>query len=351
MFFARRSSWDLALDERPHVNPFWNHGGGDRPLRNFDVGFSVKEFSGGAANLMNWKKAAVLTTLFWSASTVAQRISGLLVGMHSGRPYPLTVAWGVLSTACSLLAAQQGTMELLHRLPDFTTMDSIRGWSPGGGSSSWRKRFSGSESPQMMSRQEAIFQTMLGCMSYGLLERRNFRTTIPSSVIATGVYAHTPLHWRWSRMKDIVIASSDVATGAERARMQVLGKLHGCHHCGSRQLFSRSRFIADHMPPTLVVAAMNAKRWRKALGLRVKQLLLPQCQSCFSIQGAAVKQGVHRLVFHSQIRVWHLSPALALLAAQQPQVREALLPVAQRLDRAVSFAGRRLERWLDGYLD
>ena len=340
----------MALDDRPRVSSFWTQGDGQN--RNFDVGLSAlaKEFGGSAANLLNWKKAAVLTTLFWSASTVAQRISGLLVGMHSGRPYPLTVAWGVMSTACSLLAAQQGTMVLLPRLHDLATMDSIRGWSPDGGSSSWRKRISGSELPQM-SRQEAIFQTMLGCLSYGLLERRNFRTTIPSSVITTGVYAHTPLHWRWSRMRDIVIASSEVATGAERARMQVLGKLHGCHHCGSRQLLSRSRFIADHMPPTLVVAAMNAKRWRRALGLRVKQLLLPQCQSCFSIQGAAVKQGLHRLVFHSQIRVWHLSPALALLAAQQPQVREALLPVAQRLERSVSFTVRGLERWLESYLD
>ena len=233
--FEFNSDWqnDASNQIAKQVKDVWNGNGGPHQL--------------------SWKKAAVLTTMFWSASSFVQRFSGLVFGMHSGRSYPLTVAWSVLSTTCSLLAAQHGTNVLLPHLPNLDTNQYHN--------SLWHKATSWSFPASASSeRRETIYQTVIGFISYGLLERRNFRTAIPSSVIATGVYAHTPLHWRWSRMREVVVASSDVATTAERARIQALGRLHGCHHCGSRQLFSfsssrgllpsRSRFIADHMPPT-----------------------------------------------------------------------------------------------------
>ena len=75
-----------------------------------------------------------------------------------------------------------------------------------------------------------------------------------------------------------------------------------------------TNFIADHMPPTKYVNEANSQWHRKLFGgmLRKRQQLLPQCQSCYSKQGAAVKKGIHRLIYHSQLRVWHLAPALAM---------------------------------------
>ena len=94
-----------------------------------------------------------------------------------------------------------------------------------------------------------------------------------------------------------------------------------------------------------MVSLMNARPWRRMLGrwARAKQQLLPQCQSCFSIQGAAVKAGVHKLVFHSRLRVWHASPAIACLLASQPEVREALNPLVQWVDGFVVKVQRALD--------
>lgn len=64
------------------------------------------------------------------------------------------------------------------------------------------------------------------------------------------------------------------------------------------------------MPPTKQVSQMNQARWRRLLGFTAKQQLLPQCQSCFGMQGSAVKQAYHRIVYHSGLRAWHAAPAV-----------------------------------------
>jgi len=286
------------------------------------------------------KKAFALSTLFWGSSTFLQGASGLL-GMHAGRPFPLTVAWGFFSTTCSLMIAQYGARYGSEMLPDgawaTTSSNNLPDW--------WRQL---TTSTRDKNRQEALYQSILGAISYATLERRGFRTALPSSVITTGVYAHTPLHWRWSQMrKDIIVASSEVATAAERNRIQKLGRLHGCHHCGSRQLVSMKSFIADHMPPTKIISELNAEWWRRLLRLRAKQQLLPQCQSCFSVQGAAVRQGLHQAVYHMQFRMWHLAPVIALLIADSAPVREALFPVTLELDSWFTRQRRALEQHLD----
>jgi len=286
------------------------------------------------------KKALALSTLFWGSSAILQRASGLL-GMHAGRPFPLTVAWGFFSTTCSLMIAQYGARYSPEMLPDGAWDTSSSNNLP----DLWRQL---TTSTKDKNRQEALYQSILGAISYVTLERRGFRTAIPSSVITTGVYAHTPLHWRWSRLrKDIVVASSEVATAAERGRIQKLGRLHGCHQCGSRQLAGMRPFIADHMPPTKVVSKLNAESWRRVLRLPAKQQLLPQCQSCFSVQGAAVKQGLHRAVYHLQFRVWHLAPVLALVIADSALVRDALFPAALEVDSWITRQRRALEKHLD----
>lgn len=289
------------------------------------------------------RQAAFLTAAFYTSSAILQRISGFVFSMHGGRPYPMTVCWGLASTCCSLALAQRG----LSMAPEAWSLSSSA-------SSSMHYPSLPSDVPELISsasgayraatgrlrrelqeigklkpedlphalwssltltstdraRQEGMYQTLLGSGTYALLERRGFRTSLPSSIITTGVFAHTPLHWRWSRRKSVVIATGDAATDVQRRLMQGLGKMHGCHHCGSRQWLSGARFIADHMPPTKQVAEMNNRLWRRMLGLTAKQQLLPQCQGCFSVQGMAVKQGVHKVIYHSGLRVWHAAPAL-----------------------------------------
>lgn len=260
------------------------------------------------------QKGALVCSLFWTSTTVLQRVSGSML-MHSGRSfYPLTAAWGLACTGASLLVANRGA-NLAFPEPSKSWGDSLLSWLG---------------SKEKMQRYEEIRAALVGVGVYSALERRSFRTAIPSSVISVGVFAHTPWHWT-PRMKSVIAATGEVATTSQRSAVQKLGKLHGCHHCGSKQVFNLAKgfptnFIADHMPPTKYVNEANSQWHRKLFGgmLRKRQQLLPQCQSCYSKQGAAVKRGIHRLIYHSQLRVWHLAPALAMAACSNQGFRAAI---------------------------
>ena len=258
------------------------------------------------------QKGALLCGLFWTSTAILQRLSGSFM-MHSGRSYPITAVWGMMCTGASLIAANRGANEMLAE-------ESFVG---GGMLDLW-----GNHAKNQ--RLEEIKQSIIGLGIFGALERRSFRTALPSSIITTGVYAHTPWHWN-PKMANVVQATSSIATSGQRGVIQTLGKLHGCHHCGSKQVFNLARglplnFIADHMPPTKMIKEANSKWFRKSFwGLfKKKQQLLPQCQSCFQIQGNAVRQGLHKLVYHNQFRSWHLAPVVAWGIYQNREVKELI---------------------------
>lgn len=75
-----------------------------------------------------------------------------------------------------------------------------------------------------------------------------------------------------------VPSTSPVATLNERIAVNKKGRLLGCHHCGSRQLLTADRFIADHMPPTKIANEMNESFWRRWLRIKVRPLT-PLCLS------------------------------------------------------------------------
>jgi hypothetical protein len=109
--------------------------------------------------------------------------------------------------------------------------------------------------------------TVSTCSIYALVGLNLFQTTLPSSVITLGAYAkgrNLPYPFSGS-----VQSTSPVATSLQRKKIQRLGLLYGCHHCGSRQLISRNRFIADHMPPTKQANEMNKAKWRKWFRMEV----------------------------------------------------------------------------------
>lgn len=91
-----------------------------------------------------------------------------------------------------------------------------------------------------------------------------FRTVFPSSSITHGAYANTR-----SMMRSSIVSNSAVASDAQRKRIQALGRRFGCHQCGSRQVFAKKGFIADHMPPTKRAEELSAVWWRKLLNLKV----------------------------------------------------------------------------------
>ncbi len=296
--------------------------------------------------------STVFTSIFYASTQFLQRLAGV-IRVHSGRAYPLTVVWGASSTALCLVFTHYNAQLISQTLYKVCTGDipaglknagvDIEAYLPAGSSGSRGER----EAPfgicidyfpgrfkkrwwqsQHSAVQQDAKQLLLGFSAYALLERRAYRTALPSSLISTGVYAHTPVHWH-RKLPNVLTATSEVASSAQRRIIQQLGKIHGCHHCGSRQILSSSFpfvfntapvFIADHMPPTKIIKEKNLAWYRRVSGILAKQQLLPQCQTCFSRQGGAVRASVHALAYHTSLRAWHCAPAigyLLLLSEQQ----------------------------------
>jgi hypothetical protein len=112
--------------------------------------------------------------------------------------------------------------------------------------------------------KEVVRRSALGLSAYLVLEGGMFRTVFPSSSISLGAYANTR-----STLRSSIVSNSAVASEAQRRRIQQLGRRFGCHQCGSRQLFSKGTFIADHMPPTKRAEELSAVWWRKWLKIKV----------------------------------------------------------------------------------
>lgn len=244
-------------------------------------------------------KMGVLTGIFWTSNAILQRASGL-IRIHAGRFYPVTVAWGFTCTCASIILAQYNTDGIVDRLSD-----AIPALISSSSSQQWLQKVwrNGNNS------KENAKQFALTIGIYALLERRLFRSFMPSSLLATGAYAPSITHIT----SHSVDATSPIATPSQRYAVQKLGNIHGCHHCGSRQLLTSQSFIADHMPPTKNVLIANERWYRRIFGSwgEMSQKLLPQCYACFQQQGGAVRAGVHQIIYHSPIRVWHFSPAIA----------------------------------------
>ena len=254
----------------------------------------------------NSSKLAFPIALFYSLSLLSQRIFGL-VSIHGGRSRYLLSASGFCATFLGLYSTHYATDQMVIRgyiestkYPPSVSSSSSSGWL-----GYLRPLFGKSN---MSPEKEIMNKTGESLLYFLIIEHRMFRTMLPSSVLTIGVFANPSLS------KFISIhASSDVATQSERLKVQSLGKKFGCHHCGSRQIFSRGSFIADHMPPTKHAKEMNAAWWRRFLGLKVTQRLWAQCQSCFSMQGSAVRADIHRLAYYNRLRLVHMIPSVTLL--------------------------------------
>lgn len=96
----------------------------------------------------------------------------------------------------------------------------------------------------------------------------------------------------------IPASSSSYASSLQRKSIERIGRLSGCHTCGSRVLLSTGKsvkFHADHMPPNAVVKQMNDKWFRRLLGISANQRFFPQCTKCSGIQGGILASATNEL--------------------------------------------------------
>jgi hypothetical protein len=194
--------------------------------------------------------------------------------------------------------------------------------------------------------KEKIRRGLLTVCSYLLLEQvmfpgvSPFKTALPSSVTTTGSYA--------SMFGGAIPSTSSVATSYQRSLIQRMGRIHGCHHCGSRQIIGYGKyFIADHMPPTKLAELYSRQLWRRMLNLRVVQQLRPQCLDCFSVQGNAVRKNIHLAVFHYTPRLAVLSPLLATWLIENEYFGKKLRKLTNPLVASCVETYRELEEKMD----
>lgn len=118
-----------------------------------------------------------------------------------------------------------------------------------------------------LEKKEVIRLSVVTTLIYSTLGMSLCQSALPSSVITIGAFAKGRI-FPYS-LSGAIPSTSAVATPNQRAKIQKYGKIFGCHHCGSRQLFGKKNFIADHMPPTKNANEMNKARWRRWLGMEV----------------------------------------------------------------------------------
>jgi hypothetical protein len=195
------------------------------------------------------KKVFTSTVSFYILYQTFQKIAGLMP-IHSGCNPALKVGYGVLSFGlCSILSYSASEVQF-----------SKYSLQP----SKWFKFLKKDEIVR-----DLIRKSLLGFTLFSLIEQKNFYTSIPSSILSEGVFANR---------HGSIIATSNIATESQRSAIQIFGRKYGCHHCGSKQLFSSTiGFIADHQPPTklLLHRAGEKNILAHLMGKRVRLLFHP----------------------------------------------------------------------------
>ena len=130
-----------------------------------------------------------------------------------------------------------------------------------------------------------------GLVCFKLLGGR-FWAVSPSSVTHVGSYARASLP-----------ATANYATAQQRLQIERLGRLWGCHTCGSHRWFTFPRisinggvgvpgaqFVGDHMPPKSVAQQLETSLWYRCLRRKVRYRFYPQCIKCSNKQGSLLSK-------------------------------------------------------------
>ncbi|CAM9114088.1 unnamed protein product [Phaeothamnion confervicola] len=222
---------------------------------------------------------------FFACLVASQALQGAL-RISTGTPLGIPSLIG-LATVCGASAAAVGVSEAAGSF--LTTGDA-------------RKVLS---LPQAQAAPENL-EALAGVGAFGVAAFRalggRFHSIAPSRLDSLGSFAHSPFSLR---------ATLNYATAQEKVALSKLGEVFGCHSCGGR----RGPFHADHMPPVKVVAAANARLWRRMLRATVSQRFYPQCKACSELQSSAVRNASGAFVYHFRaLRPYHATGALVVLA-------------------------------------
>eukprot|EP01041_Mallomonas_annulata_P006602 gene6602-13367_t len=245
-------------------------------------------------------------SLFWMSMSISQRIIGLpLLCLIPGRR-AMSSLTGLCIVGTSTLISEIGYEKLA---PYFVKNHN--------------------KHKNNLTKAHLINRVYISIATYWLLNQGDlFHTALPSSVTKLGVFSKTHLG-------AYVKASSEKTTAIQRLKIQKLGKVFGCHHCGSRQILSGASFIADHMPPSAIVESMNNNPIRKFFHLQIDQKLWPQCQSCFKVQSTAVKQHLkglllwqsRPLIYHHALKLHHFTYLLTRIIGDNDEIKKILKPI------------------------
>ena len=143
-----------------------------------------------------------------------------------------------------------------------------------------------------------------------------FSSVLPSHLLRPGAFA-----------RDWIPVRSSQATERQRHIIRELGKSHGCHSCGTRNV---KQFYADHQPPT--------KLFDKFHDNGTTQRLYPQCRKCSNLQGTLLSRdaGSHNkwsaVRTHTlSLRGYHVFLPVPLLIAYLKSENNPRVNVSQNL--------------------
>jgi hypothetical protein len=230
--------------------------------------------------------AAFGTTL--AASTWTQKMVGLSTG--SMRPIPSLA--GVVSVCAAACISHK--VALFVEESQSRRRRPIRSW--GQFMSAWPKDTSNTVVTVGHFRvtTQMIRVCMVGMLTFRVLGGR-FWAVAPSSYTHLGSYARGSLP-----------ATANYATPFQRGKIERMGRIFGCHTCGSRRLWQRidtHQFVGDHMPPKSVADQMNRAVWRRMTGRKVSFRFYPQCVVCSSKQGSLLSAATQRMNNNSALRI------------------------------------------------
>ena len=232
------------------------------------------------------KKSFVLPTIsgIVAFSSTLAMSTFLQLQMHvSTGTRPLLVPWafGVATVGVASIASQYAAIHTYNIVRDSNLRKKYRGQS---------EFFINDKTFGLdLNNSHSLRVCAAGMIGFKILGGR-FWAIAPSSYTNLGSFA------RFS----IPANSSGYASSAQRRTIERIGRMAGCHTCGSRMLIDRSKsssvnFIADHMPPNAAVKQMNERWFRRMVGRTKSQSFYPQCVKCSNKQGGILAAAVNKL--------------------------------------------------------
>ena len=222
---------------------------------------------------------------FGSTLAVSTWAQGRILGISTGTPGPTPTLAGLATVCLASWASHHAALFITEQYPYYRVKFSNRL----GGDGYWSKAEWREERQRYHYTPPRHFTTLrictLGLVAFKLLGGR-FWAIAPSSYTHLGSYARASLP-----------ATDNYATAAQRARLERLGRIFGCHTCGSRRLWSRqtANFVGDHMPPKAVAEQLNKRWYRRWFGRPVQFRFYPQCVSCSNKQGGILSKATAEL--------------------------------------------------------